>query len=60
MPAQTAIFSLEGDALPADATTALFEARESISEPYSIHVTFATRDTSFRAEDCLRTRLCLV
>lgn len=60
MPAQTAIFSLEGDTLPADATTALFEARESISEPYSILVTFATRDTSFRAEDCLRTRLCLM
>ncbi|HRI62578.1 MAG TPA: type VI secretion system tip protein TssI/VgrG [Polyangium sp.] len=60
MPALTAIFSLEGDAIPSDASTAHFEAHEAISEPYSISVTFATRDTSFRAEDCLRTRLCLV
>ena len=60
MSATTAIFSLEGDAIPTDATTALFEAHEAISEPYSTTIVFGTRDTSFRAEDCLRTRLCLV
>ena len=53
-------FSLEGETLPADAETARFEAVEAISEPYSIEVEFTTSDASFRVEDCLRTRLCLV
>jgi len=60
MSAPTAIFSLEGDTLPADATAARFEAQEAISEPYAVIVEFATRDASFLIESCLRTRLCLV
>ncbi len=60
MSASTAIFSLEGDVIPSDATTALFDAYEALSEPYVITIVFATRDAAFRAEDCLRTRLCLV
>ncbi|AKT37017.1 type VI secretion system Vgr family protein [Chondromyces crocatus] len=60
MSASNAIFTLEGDALPGDAVAAHFEAHEAISEPYAVTVVFSTRDTSFRAGACLRTRVCLL
>jgi type VI secretion system secreted protein VgrG len=53
-------FSLAGDKLPGDAVAVRFEADEAISEPYAILVELTTTDASFKAEDCLRTRLCLV
>ena len=34
-------------------------AVEGISTPYAVDVRFTTVDTSFRVEDCLRSRLCL-
>jgi type VI secretion system secreted protein VgrG len=52
-------FSLEGDKLPADASTVRFEAVEAISEPYTILVELTTKDDAYRVEDTLRTRLCL-
>lgn len=55
-----AVFSLEGENLPPDASTARFSAVEGISELYTVTVEFTTKDTSFRVEDCLRSRLCLV
>ncbi|WP_437978217.1 type VI secretion system tip protein TssI/VgrG [Sorangium sp. So ce295] len=59
MAATFATFSLEGDKLPADVAVTRFEAVEAISTPYAVEVRFATLDTSFRVEDCLRSRLCL-
>ncbi|WP_437993825.1 type VI secretion system Vgr family protein [Sorangium sp. So ce145] len=59
MAATFATFSLEGDKLPADVAVTRFEAVEAISTPYTVEVRFATLDTSFRVEDCLRSRLCL-
>ncbi|WP_437737244.1 type VI secretion system Vgr family protein [Sorangium sp. So ce1335] len=59
MAATFATFSLEGDNLPADIVVNQFEAVEGISTPYAVDVRFTTVDTSFRVEDCLRSRLCL-
>src|SRR5262249_20256196 len=60
MPVSPVRFALEGDKLPADAIAVRFEAVEAISEPYEILVELSTKDASFRVEECLRTRLCLV
>ncbi|MFT3770333.1 MAG: type VI secretion system tip protein TssI/VgrG [Minicystis sp.] len=59
MASPLARFTLEGDKLPGDVETDRFEAVEAISEPYTITVGFTTQSTSFRVEECLRTRLCL-
>lgn len=53
-------FSLEGDTLPSDGVAVRFEAVEAVSEPYAIEVELVTTDASFRVEDCLRNRVCLV
>lgn len=59
MASPLARFTLEGDKVPGDAETSRFEAVEEISVPYVVEVGFTTRSTSFRVEDCLRTRMCL-
>src|SRR5262249_42523948 len=60
MAVALASFSLAGDKVPADAVTRRFEAREAVSEPYTIDVDFVTRDPGFRVDDCLRTRMSVV
>jgi type VI secretion system secreted protein VgrG len=60
MATPLATFSLHGDKLPADADTRRYQAIEAVSEPYSIEVEFTTKDTAFRVEDCLRSRLSLL
>src|SRR5690242_13427190 len=56
----TGSFTLVGDKLPGDAFATRFEAYEAISEPYEITVEFFTLDPSFRVNDCMRTKVCLV
>jgi type VI secretion system secreted protein VgrG len=56
----TGSFTLVGDKLPPDAFATRFEAFEAISEPYEISVQFFTLDATFRVNDCLRTKVCLV
>ncbi len=56
----TGSFTLVGDKLPADAFATRFEAYEAISEPYEVNVELYTLDPSFRVNDCMRTKVCLV
>ncbi len=56
----TGSFTLVGDKLPGDAFATRFEAYEAISEPYEITVEFYTLDASFRVNDAMRTKVCLV
>jgi type VI secretion system secreted protein VgrG len=56
----TGSFTLSGDKLPPDAFTTRFEAYEAISEPYEVSVEFYTLDPSFRVNDCMRTKACLI
>ena len=56
----TGSFTLVGDKLPADAFATRFEAYEAMSEPYEVSVELYTLDPSFRVNDCMRTKVCLV
>jgi type VI secretion system secreted protein VgrG len=56
----TGSFTLVGDKLPGDAFATRFEAYEAISDPYKITVELYTLDPSFRVNDCMRTKVCLV
>lgn len=56
----TGSFTLIGDKLPPDAIATRFEAYEAVSEPFEINVELFTLDPTFRVNDCMRTKVCLV
>ncbi|MFO0554137.1 MAG: type VI secretion system tip protein TssI/VgrG [Polyangiaceae bacterium] len=52
-------FKLVGDALPDDCVVARYEITEALSTLYEGLVIFSTKDTSFKAQPCLRTSMTL-
>jgi type VI secretion system secreted protein VgrG len=51
--------TLSGDILPSDIRVLAYQAYEGISLPYAVDVEIATRDPSFRIDECLQHRLLL-
>jgi type VI secretion system secreted protein VgrG len=53
------LFTLNSDALPADAEVVAFRGHEAISEPYRFEIGFVTSDPTFLEEDALLARATL-
>jgi type VI secretion system secreted protein VgrG len=50
----TAYFHLSGKDLPADADVVRYRAREAVSQPFEVIIEFASKETGFEVEKCLR------